>query len=46
VVTIDDTTIANGVPGSLTQRIFETYMDYCRGLRKPGGKAQPDRRAR
>jgi len=33
VVTIDDTTIANGVPGSLTQRIFETYMDYCRGLR-------------
>jgi len=36
VVTIDDTVIANGNPGSLSQRIFSTYMEYCRGLRKTG----------
>lgn len=35
VVTIDDRTIANGKPGSLTLRVFECYMDYCRGLREP-----------
>jgi D-alanine transaminase len=33
VVQIDDTVIANGKPGSLSRRIFKTYMDYCRGLR-------------
>jgi len=33
VVQIDDTVIANGKPGSLSRRVFETYMDYCRGLR-------------
>jgi D-alanine transaminase len=47
VVTIDDRTIANGKPGSLTQRIFECYMDYCRGLRGPasGNQAERARRA-
>lgn len=48
VVTIDDRTIANGKPGSLTTRIFECYMDYCRGVRgpaAPGGKAEGARRA-
>jgi D-alanine transaminase len=43
VVTIDDTTIANGAPGSLTLRVFEAYMDYCRGLRQQ--PAKPVRRA-
>ena len=33
VVEIDDSTIANGKPGSLSRRIFAAYMDYCRGLR-------------
>lgn len=52
VVTIDDRTIANGKPGSLTTRIFECYMDYCRGVRgpaatkpRPGGKAERAGRA-
>ena len=48
VVTIDDRTIANGKPGSLTTRIFECYMDYCRGLRgsaASGGQAEGARRA-
>lgn len=36
VVTIDDKTVANGNPGSLSRRIFASYMDYCRGLRDAG----------
>jgi D-alanine transaminase len=36
VVAIDDTVIANGNPGSLSRRVFSTYMDYCRGLRNAG----------
>ena len=44
VVTVDDRTIANGKPGSLTQRVLECYLDYCRGLRAgAGGKGQPER---
>jgi len=36
VVQIDDTVVANGKPGSLSRRVFETYMDYCRGLPDQG----------
>jgi len=47
VVTIDDRTIANGKPGSLTQRILDCYLDYCRGLRQSGtAKGQPGKKAR
>lgn len=48
VVTIDDRVIANGKPGSLTRRIFECYMDYCRGLRVPAaaGAQQQQQKAR
>jgi D-alanine transaminase len=45
VVQIDETVIANGKPGSLSRRIFETYMDYCRGLRDAGETAAPARQA-
>jgi D-alanine transaminase len=46
VVQIDDTVIANGKPGSLSRRVFETYMDYCRGLRDGSeAPAEASRRA-
>jgi len=45
VVQIDDTVIANGKPGSLSLRVFETYMDYCRGLRDGGEAPAASRRA-
>ena len=33
VVQIDDTTIGNGKPGSLSRKLQAAYMDYAKGLR-------------
>ena len=43
IVQIDDTVIGNGKPGSLSCRLLDAYLDYCRGLRdgsdsKPAGR--------
>ena len=35
VVQIDETVIANGAPGSLSQRLLDWYLDYCDGLKAP-----------